>query len=483
MTHKIQRLFFVINLLCYAVFVFGYTPSMHNSYSTDGQSSILDTVSTDCEAAFLFTHIENNTYIFYNTSSNYDFYQWDFAGDIVTPSSEATSTVYTFSENTNQVCIYLFNINGCTDTLCLDVYPGSPDEMCNVTDCVWPGDANGNLRANNYDLLNIGLGFGQTGPMRPFYPNPDNPIEWAPNYGFNWMDFAGPVNFKHLDCDGDGIVDEMDLFAIELNYTPEVDVASQPTPQAPPVYLEFEETEIAITDDFPDSITLTAHLILGSDTQPFDDIYGIALNFSYDDELVFPNSITYNNSANSFIGGTTDVISLGKDLYDFNTDHYDYALSRKDGQGASGNGTIATFSFIVSGDIIEGKVEPEVPFEVELDGIILRNELGDTLNYSIQDPAVVTFFTSSPLASDNNLTENTSQIQVFPNPANDWVNFTFPRPINGTVQLYDARGSLKITDTINGSQSHMNIAALPRGVYFAEISTTEGRSVHRILVD
>ena len=248
---------------------------MYNTASIDG----LDTVSTNCEASFLFTHTGNNTYIFYNTSSNYDFYQWDFAGDIVTPLPEVTSTIYTLPEDTNQVCIYIFNINGCTDTLCLQVYPGSPDEMCNVTDCVWPGDANGNLRANNYDLLNIGLGFGQTGPMRPFYPNPDNPIEWAPNYGFNWMDYAGPVNFKHLDCDGDGIVDEMDLSAIELNYTPEIDVASQPTLQAPPVYLEFEETEITITDDFPDSIILTAHLILGSDTQPFDDAYGIAFKF------------------------------------------------------------------------------------------------------------------------------------------------------------------------------------------------------------
>jgi hypothetical protein len=479
MPHEIRHLLFIISLLSHAVFASGASTPGQNTTFVDAP----DSVNINCEAAFLFTHVDGHTYTFYNTSSNYDFYQWDFAGDLVTPDPGLTSATYTFSEDTNQVCIYIFSLTGCTDTLCLDVYPGSPDEMCNVTDCVWPGDANGNLKANNYDLLNIGLGFGQTGPMRPFYPNPDNPIEWAPNFGFNWMDSAGPVNFKHLDCDGDGIVDEMDLLAIELNYVPEVDVLSQPTPQAPPIYLEFDQTEITITEDLPDSIVLTAHLILGSDAQPFDDAYGLAFNFSYDEELVFPNSITYENATGSFMGSPADVISLGKDLYDFNTNRYDYALSRKDGQGASGNGTVATFSLIVSGDIIEGKIEPEIPVEIGIDDIILRNAAGDTLEYSLSAPAVVTFINNSTLASDHYFKEDALQTKVFPNPANDWVNFTFSKPINGTIQLYDARGSLKMEDMVNGNQSRMNIATLPRGLYFAEISTTQLRDVHRILVE
>ena len=183
------------------------------------------------------------------------------------------------------------------------------------------------------------------------------------------------------------------------------------------------------------------------------------------------------------MGDAADVISLGKDLYNFNANRYDYAISRKDGQGASGYGTVTTFSLIVSGDIIEGKVQPEVPVEIEIDDIIIRNEVGDTLEYSLRDPAVVTFFNNSTLASDDNPTEDILQAKVFPNPASDWVNFSFPRPVDGTIQLYDARGSLKTSTLINGNQSRINIAELPRGVYFAEISTTQGRSVHRVLVD
>ena len=43
--------------------------------------------------------------------------------------------------------------------------------------CVFPGDANNGLRVNNYDLLNIGFGFGTSGPAR-------DQVSIAPQYFF-----------------------------------------------------------------------------------------------------------------------------------------------------------------------------------------------------------------------------------------------------------------------------------------------------------
>ncbi|MCO6493011.1 MAG: T9SS type A sorting domain-containing protein [Phaeodactylibacter sp.] len=435
-----------------------------------------------CAADFMFTHLEGNTFFFYNASTNYDYYAWDFAGELVVPLPGVTTAVYTFTDPYNVVCLYIGSDGGCTDTLCLEVYAGAPDEMCNVTDCVWPGDANGNARANNYDLLNIGQGLGEQGPGRPFFPDPGNPMAWAPNFSFDWNAHAGPVNFKHLDCDGNGAVEAADVQAIDMNYTPDFNIFSSPTGGAPPVYLEFEETEIVVTEDSPGYFELTAHLYVGEPGNPVYGLYGLAFHLSYPLGLAVPHAITADYDDNSFFGNSNNVLSVRRDLVSYNLGRYDLAFSRRNRQNVDGYGRLASLSFIIVGDIIEGRSDPETRFEVELDGLILRSAEGDTLAYDLKEPAVVTFinqiFSNTP---DDG--PDASSLRVFPNPAGSRLTVHMRNDARGQLELFSSLGAPVLRQPFEGGQAVLDTSQLEPGIYFLVAQMQEGRVVKKVVIE
>ena len=435
-----------------------------------------------CEADFMFTQVDDNTFFFFNASTNYELAIWDFSGELVPALPGENTAVYTFSDTINTVCLYINTLAGCTDTLCLEVYAGSPDEMCNNTDCVWPGDANGNQRANQYDLLNIGLGFGHSGPPRPFFPDSENPMAWAANFSYNWDSFVGLVNFKHLDCDGNGLVEEMDLQAIEMNYSPEADVFSFPTQDAPPVYLEFEEAEVIMGEGSPEYFEVTANLFVGDSNQPVEDLYGMAFYLDYPYGLTVPYSIAADYIDNSFLGQPSNILSVRRDQYSYNIGRYDFALSNKGGEGGSGYGRVAAFSFIISSDIIEGRVEPETIFEVELGGVILLSAEGDTLEYSLIEPATVTIINPS-ISGNENVANDLPPVQFFPNPAREQFTVELSHSGNGQLRLFNPAGELLLQQELQRQRTTIPVSSLNAGLYFLEVRTDRGRVVRRLVVE
>ena len=61
------------------------------------------------------------------------------------------------------------------------------------------------------------------GPAREEFPIADNPTAWAPNTSTDWDHWTNnSINYKHLDCDGDGAIGEDDVQAIIDNYRPDL---------------------------------------------------------------------------------------------------------------------------------------------------------------------------------------------------------------------------------------------------------------------
>jgi hypothetical protein len=433
-----------------------------------------------CTAELMFSHLGNNTYVFYNTSEVYDNYSWDFEGDIVTPSPDDLPTLYTFTEDTSTVCLYISTFDGCTDTICVDVYQDAPHDMCNLTDCVWPGDANGNQRANQYDLLNIGVGYNQTGPERPFYPNPSNPNEWVPNFGYDWGSSTGAVDFKHLDCDGDGVVNEADLIAINQNYTPESQVISIPTEGAPPVFLELEAPEIIVTEDLPPFFEVKVNLHVGNSENPISNLYGLALYLEFSEELGSNSIITADYNDQSFLAESSGLMDVKRDISTFNSGRYDYAVTRNNGLSTDGYGEVARFSFIVSSDIIEGRVEPEIPFEIDLAGIILRSAEGDTLAYSLDQSTVLTFINNQILSNSTHFTK-IKDFELLPNPANNQVTILEANTGDQLI-IRDTNGRIMEQQVVQSSILEVDVSMMPPGLYFVEMNGSGGRAVKKLMV-
>ena len=80
-------------------------------------------------------------------------------------------------------------------------------------DYVRPGDTNKDGKANAYDVLPVGVGHYASGS-----PRPDATTAWMPQFAPNWLEsVSGHVNYKHLDCNGNGVVNEYDADVILVN--------------------------------------------------------------------------------------------------------------------------------------------------------------------------------------------------------------------------------------------------------------------------
>jgi hypothetical protein len=435
----------------------------------------------DCEADFVFQYLEGQMVALFNTSPAYDSMEWVLNGELAGGSA---AVIQAFSNDTNYVCLRIWAEDGCEVELCLTIFPGAPGEMCQVTDCVWPGDADGNGRANHYDLLNIGLGYGQAGPERPFFPDPDNHIAWAPNFSWNWGTSLGGIDYKHLDCDGDGFIDEADVAAIFHNYVPEPAPISLPTPDAAPVYLQFDLAQINLSPSPIPDFEVTAGIYVGTAAQPFDGLHGLALRFRFPLELAQPLSAVVEYAEDSFFGPAEEVLLVAQDLSPgLSQGRFDWALSRKGGSSVSGYGRVATVRFIVNGDIIDGRPEPEIIIGAEAEGIVLKGSLGDTIAFGTRPPDTATIVKSTFI--NTSAVELAPSFQAFPNPARGQLSLRFGAAVPQQISLFNSLGQLVLRRPVAAGMTELelNLTGLPPGLYLLAADWAQGRSAVRVVVE
>ena len=174
----------------------------------------------DCQALFFYQPTDqladNGAITFYNLSfGDYNEIIWDF-GDGQTETTNALTFTHTYNApGLYEVCLSIQDtVNECVSSFCLPVFTVGGAEICNYNDCVFPGDANKDGTVNIFDVLNLGIGFNTTGEVRPnavIEPILQAAFDWDLNTLFN-------LNFKHIDCNGDGLVDAQDFMAIDQNY-------------------------------------------------------------------------------------------------------------------------------------------------------------------------------------------------------------------------------------------------------------------------
>ncbi len=74
-------------------------------------------------------------------------------------------------------------------------------------------------------------------------------------------------------------------------------------------------------------------------------------------------------------------------------------------------------------------------------------------------------------------------VDIFPNPAQDYVTIRFPDNIQGEVQFLDVNGKVLSSSSINESRpAEIEVAHLPEGLYIARISTSDFVVYKRVLV-
>ncbi|MGB3949169.1 MAG: T9SS type A sorting domain-containing protein [Bacteroidia bacterium] len=345
--------------------------------------------------------------------------------------------------------LYTLTANGCSnstpDTVRVKVLPI----------VVWPGDANNDMVVNNFDLLPLGVHFSQTGTPRASTGN-----VWQAYISTNWGSTQNNgEDLMHVDCDGNGIIDNDDTLAINQNFSLTHMISNPPTEvysnerTTPDMYFVISSSAFNAGD------WVTAELWLGSMAAPLTNLYGLAFNIHYDQNLV-ENATEMLSYPTSWLGTKgTDLLTVSK--IDNITNTACGAMVRNDQTPRSGYGKIADFKFQVSNSLTS---DDTIMFTISSYLAIDSTGSMQTLTVGADTIAV------APLGTGivNRKTENT--ISIAPNPFSTNTTITFNTEVqNATVKVFDVIGKEVKTLHFTGKEFTLEKGDLNAGIYSVKI--------------
>ncbi len=371
-----------------------------------------------------------------------------------------------------------WNVNqpGCvssvTKTFVTDALSLATASLPATTDYVLPGDANGDGKANAYDLLYLSKGYGQSGS-----PRPEASSDWAPQYAPNWLlQTPDGINYKHFDGNGDGAVNDNDQQPLEMHYQPLSGTNLVPyQTNTPQIYVQFDQDTLYIDPTDPLSLQVSAQVYLGTPNQPIENLRGIACALKYPEFVAHDPTMHYDSS---FLGSYNNVLHMGRD---YHAQHqFDLAVSQKNSTGASGYGKLAEIAFradyIIIIDIIDREAAHILPFIIPVESIKALDTAGqllpistpiilDTLWIKVKDN---TSSTSAALKAEQT-------IRLSPNPTQHHTLLETGQLSVQQIRLLNHLGQTVHTQAPSGKdQTLLDLSTLQPGVYQLQLDTPMG---------
>lgn len=334
---------------------------------------------------------------------------------------------------------------------------------------VWPGDTNDDGVANHFDLLPIGIGIDSTGPVRPFAST-----LWVPQAASAWPQQLpmSNTNYAHIDTDGNGVIASDDTLAIQQNWgeTHSLTGESDPT--------EFSSNSVVEATPFyvkPDTLvegaTISIPIILGTDVNQAEEVYGIAFTVNYDPAIISPGSAAIDFSS-SWLGAIdANMIAIQRDFH--GQGQLRAAVTKIDGQNQTGFGTFGHFIVTIEDDILRRSTDLIAEFNISEVRLI---------NFSEEEQEVDTRPTQAEVISTTTQLERNQKVSVFPNPANEWLTISSEHLQLQHLRITDALGHLILEQTLSSNTIELPTTNWSAGVYFIQLHTNQGMAYKRALV-
>lgn len=358
----------------------------------------------------------------------------------------------------NDVPLGLYSVtvtdaNGCTAT-----------RSASVISCVWSGDTDTSGVVDNHDLLNIGLAFGETGPKRCLFDSlPNNPYctVWAAQKATDWSKQTPTgTNYKHIDTNGDGIINGNDTLPILRNWNRVHQLRAPQTPvvttrnAVPPISIQTSSVGEGQWASFP--------ILLGDATATADNVYGVAFSVKYPPSVIEPNSMRLVVNQ-SWLGAPSALLNVFKDEFD-NVFHIGLVKTNK--LNVTGSGQIATLVFKLKAST-KGS---DLQFGVYNDFLINNN--GQQLTSVGRTTSVkVLTETAEPIWAN--------QIQVYPNPTTDRVFVETQNMDIKRIMILDIAG--KMIQNIEKASVGYPLSIPTVGTYFLKIETDKGTVMKKVV--
>ncbi len=332
--------------------------------------------------------------------------------------------------------------------------------------CVWPGDANNNGKANHFDVLQLGIAYDATGIFRA-----DNSVGWSAKEADDWTgSFAtNNANFKHADSNGDGFIDEFDIFPMGDNFNEE-HALFDGTPEGNNIP-GLDLTATLNQNNYSDGQTATITVSLGTPENPITDLIGLAFSIEIDTEYVQQviEPVTWEFG---LIGPEADLLLFDKWEPGI-SDAIHFAFARTNGIPVNGYGPILTIEVIIIDDLSLRYSEPQ-PYEIKIKDV-LGIDINETdLLVTNQGDEATLLLTSS--------TESLEQInaKVMPNPFEDEIHIQgIDADDMNQINIHDALGRLVLSQ--GKGTSTLQTGHLPPGLYIMHIQTDNGNYSQKIV--
>ncbi len=348
----------------------------------------------------------------------------------------------------------------------------STNDSCGGTDtifiqvdstCVWPGDANLDKTVDYLDILDIALGYSSTGS-----PRINASTDWFPQASKNWSQtLSSGLNYKHLDTNGDSVIDANDTFAVSKNYGKTHLKNEEPqlagNPNDPPLSFQYDKKYYLAGD------TVKAVLYLGDPNKPVSDAYGLGLKYLFANPYMQPNSFKFNWNCD-LLCGAGDNLQLYRQFNDKAT--AEGAIARTDKQTSKiGYGKVAEIEFILKDSTFNyPSTGANISLEILNSKVIKMN--GEEIPMFTSNEAVKVYRTQKDVVGVKEVSAQKAKINIYPNPANNMVTVDASGQKINDIAIINVLGEVVANVKANGSaKAEINVAHLPAGVYFVRIAS------------
>lgn len=328
---------------------------------------------------------------------------------------------------------------------------GTVVSSCGNLGQVWPGDTDDDGTARVGDLLNIAVALNTVG-----YPRDAVNSGWIGQAGLPWdQSFGTGLNYKHADCDGNGIVTLADTAAILANYgQSHQKTQGHINTGGIPLYIEVPRTAQA-------GDTIELNLRLGDASYPAANVYGLAFGLSLKPSL-FDLASANGNLQGSWLG------TSGQDLVDLEVKdtRFNWAISRNDHQDSTGNGRLGGVTMVMIDDLTA--MEP-LDEALEAVDVTLIDNKGNPI------PIDVFIVPVYPGALPG--------LSLCPNPANERMTILLDTLEALEVSVFDGSGQRRFFQQGNlKGNLDVETGRYAPGMYFVHVRVARGILTQKVII-
>ncbi len=330
----------------------------------------------------------------------------------------------------------------------------------------WPGDANNNGVVNHFDLLHVARAFGQMG-------SPDSTIN-----GFfadtiqAWQGvFPSGLNMGYADCDGNGVVNELDTSQIYqfwgMTHQPVTpDTTLQGLVAGPGIQFSIG------TDTVPEGSLVTLPIVVGSPNNGVINLHGLAFSLNYDTAFVVESSFTFTPNP-QWLGQGLGILRPLMYIANHSSAQlrYDISLSRTDTMDVSGWGEIGYVSFFMEDNLIGSPIGNST--DITIDQI---QAVGYDQQYVPLASQTSTFHLINSVQRIHQ-----SELKIYPNPTRNYIDIEISDALIEKVELFNMLGQK--WDLTVSPRGKVELPAFSSGLYLISVETNRGMVLKKLEIN